>query len=70
MGGPIALVHNGDKITIDANTRGITVHVSDEELAKRKESWKPKPPKYTKGALARYAMTVKSASEGAVTDEW
>ncbi|KAG2216767.1 hypothetical protein INT45_005881 [Circinella minor] len=70
MGGPIALVHDGDKITIDANTRGITVHVSDEELAKRKESWKPKPPKYTKGALARYAMTVKSASEGAVTDEW
>ncbi|KAI9498471.1 dihydroxy-acid dehydratase [Zychaea mexicana] len=70
VGGPIALVKDGDKVTIDATTRDLIVHVSDEELAKRKESWKPKPPKYTKGALARYAMTVKSASEGAVTDEW
>ncbi|KAI8147080.1 dihydroxy-acid dehydratase [Fennellomyces sp. T-0311] len=70
VGGPIALVQDGDKITIDATTRDIKVHVSDEELLKRKASWKPKPPKYTKGTLARYAMTVKSASEGAVTDEW
>lgn len=70
VGGPIALVQDGDEITIDATTRDIKVNVSDEELAQRKKSWKPKPPKYTKGALARYAMTVKSASEGAVTDEW
>lgn len=70
VGGPIALVHNGDKITIDANTRQMTLHIPDEELAERKKSWQPKPPKYTKGVLAKYCMTVKSASEGAVTDEY
>ncbi|KAG2200502.1 hypothetical protein INT46_004015 [Mucor plumbeus] len=70
VGGPIALVHNGDKITIDANTRQMTLHIPDEELAERKKNWQPKPPKYTKGVLAKYCMTVKSASEGAVTDEY
>ncbi|KAL0090752.1 dihydroxy-acid dehydratase [Phycomyces blakesleeanus] len=69
VGGPIALINDGDKITIDANTKELTIHVSDEELLRRKTGWKPKPPKYTKGAMARYVMTVKSASEGAVTDE-
>lgn len=48
----------------------MTLHVSNEELAERKAQWKPKPPKYTKGVLAKYCMTVKSASEGAVTDEY
>ncbi|KAI8381026.1 dihydroxy-acid dehydratase [Radiomyces spectabilis] len=70
VGGPIALIRDGDKITIDAKTRELTLHISDEEMANRKSSWKPKDPKYTKGVLARYTMTVKSASEGAVTDEW
>ncbi|CAO3634522.1 unnamed protein product [Mucor fragilis] len=69
-GGPIALVHNDDKITIDANTRQMTLHIPDEELAARKKNWQPKPPKYTKGVLAKYIKTVKSASEGAVTDEF
>ncbi|KAK4517365.1 uncharacterized protein ATC70_000700 [Mucor velutinosus] len=69
-GGPIALVHNDDKITIDANTRQMTLHIPDEELAERKKNWQPKPPKYTKGVLAKYIKTVKSASEGAVTDEY
>jgi dihydroxy-acid dehydratase len=69
VGGPIALVNDGDEITIDANTRELTVHVSDEELATRKQSWSAPPLKYTKGILARYSMTVKSASQGAVTDE-
>lgn len=62
-------MQDGDQITIDAKTRTIQVHISDEEMAKRKAAWVPKPVKYTKGALARYAKTVKSASEGAVTDE-
>lgn len=69
MGGPIALVNDGDEITIDANTRELTVHVSDEELDARRKKWSAPPLKYTKGILARYSMTVKSASEGAVTDE-
>ncbi|KAL9559651.1 hypothetical protein PS6_000651 [Mucor atramentarius] len=69
-GGPIALVHDDDKITIDANTRQMTLHIPDEELAERKKNWQPKPPKYTKGVLAKYIKTVKSASEGAVTDEY
>lgn len=70
MGGPIALVKDGDKITIDANTRAMTLHVPEDELADRKSKWQPKPPKYTRGVLAKYCMTVKSASEGAVTDEF
>lgn len=70
VGGPIALVHDGDKITINANTRELTLHIPDEELAERKKGWQPKPSKYTKGVLAKYCMTVKSASEGAVTDEY
>jgi dihydroxy-acid dehydratase len=69
VGGPIALVHDGDIISIDANTRELTVHVSDEELNARRQQWSAPPLKYTKGILARYSMTVKSASEGAVTDE-
>ncbi|KAI9030702.1 dihydroxy-acid dehydratase [Phycomyces nitens] len=69
VGGPIGLVKDGDKITIDANTKELSILVSDQELLRRKAEWKPKPPKYTKGAMARYVMTVKSASEGAVTDE-
>ncbi|KAG0171293.1 hypothetical protein DFQ28_010798 [Apophysomyces sp. BC1034] len=69
VGGPIGLLRDGDTITIDAETRELNVDLSDEELSKRKAEFKPAPPKYTKGVLARYVMTVKSASEGAVTDE-
>ncbi|MGF6091833.1 dihydroxy-acid dehydratase [Pseudomonas sp. 18173] len=69
-GGPIALVENGDRIIIDAQTRQITVDVSEAVLAERKSRWVPPPPKYKRGVLAKYAKTVSSASEGAVTDKY
>jgi len=69
-GGPIALIENGDKITIDAETRQITVDVSDAELAERKSRWVRPESKYKRGVLAKYAKTVSSASEGAVTDKY
>ena len=68
-GGPIALVHNGDRITIDATTRELTLHISDEELAHRKREWRQPAPPFTKGVLGKYIRNVKSASEGCVTDE-
>jgi dihydroxy-acid dehydratase len=69
-GGPIALIENGDKITIDAETRQITLDVSEAELAKRKSRWVRPDSKYKRGVLAKYAKTVSSASEGAVTDKY
>ncbi len=68
-GGAIALIENGDIITIDAVSRAISVAVSDEELAKRRANWTAPAPKYTRGVLSKYAKTVSSASEGAVTDK-
>lgn len=68
-GGPIALIENGDQITIDAETAEITLHLSDSDIEKRRMAWKPIPPRYTRGVLAKYAKTVCSASEGAVTDK-
>ncbi|WP_020596237.1 dihydroxy-acid dehydratase [Spirosoma panaciterrae] len=68
-GGPIALVQNGDRITIDATTREIILHISDEEMAYRKSEWKQPAPRFTKGVLGKYIRNVKSASEGCVTDE-
>ena len=68
-GGPIALVKDGDKITIDANSRAISVAISDEEMAARKAAWVQPEPKFKKGMLGKYIRTVKSASEGCVTDE-
>lgn len=68
-GGPIALVHNGDRITIDATNRLLTLHISDEEMAHRKSEWKQPAPSFTKGVLGKYIRSVKSASEGCVTDE-
>jgi dihydroxy-acid dehydratase len=69
-GGPIALLENGDIITIDAETRQISVNLSDAELVARRAKWVRPAPKYTRGALAKYAKTVSSASEGAVTDKY
>ncbi|KAA0983529.1 dihydroxy-acid dehydratase [Pseudomonas sp. ANT_J28] len=69
-GGPIALIEDGDKITIDAETRQISVDVSDAELAERKTRWVRPESKYKRGVLAKYAKTVSSASEGAVTDKY
>jgi dihydroxy-acid dehydratase len=68
-GGAIALVENGDVITIDAVTREISVNVSDDDMAKRRANWTAPAPKYTRGVLSKYAKTVSSASEGAVTDK-
>lgn len=67
-GGTIALVKNGDWITIDAEARTITLEISDEELAKRRSAWKRPKPRYTRGVLAKYAKLVSSASTGTVTD--
>jgi len=68
-GGPIALVKDGDRITIDTVGRQLTLHVSDEELAARRAQWVKPAPKFTKGMLGKYICQVKSASEGCVTDE-
>ena len=68
VGGTIALVEDGDSITIDAERRVLQLDVSDGELAKRRARWKPPPPRYTSGVLAKYAKLVSSASVGAVTD--
>ena len=66
-GGPIALVRDGDPITVDAERGVLSVDVSDEELARRRADWRKPAPRYTRGALARYARTVGPASGGAVT---
>jgi len=67
-GGTIALVEDGDLITIDAEARLLRLEVSDEELTERRERWRPPPPKYRSGVLAKYARLVSSSSIGAVTD--
>jgi dihydroxy-acid dehydratase len=69
VGGPIALVVNGDQITIDAVNNIIMVDVSDEELAARRKTWTAPPYKATRGTLYKYIKNVKSASQGCVTDE-
>lgn len=66
VGGPIALVEEGDIIQIDINANKITLNVSDEELAERKAKWQPREPKVTNGYLARYASMVTSANMGAI----
>ena len=68
VGGPIALVHEGDNITIDINAYSITLEVSDEELAKRRAEWKAPAPKVSTGYLARYAKLVSSADKGAILE--
>ncbi|CAK7895789.1 dihydroxy-acid dehydratase, mitochondrial [[Candida] anglica] len=67
-GGPIALVHDGDVIVIDAENNKIDLLVSEEELAERKKSWVAPAPRYTRGTLAKYAKLVSDASTGCVTD--
>ncbi len=68
VGGAIALVQEGDSVTIDADARLLQVNVSDEELAARRASWLPPAPRYTRGVLAKYAKLASSSSLGAVTD--
>jgi len=66
VGGPIALVEEGDEIAIDVDRRSIEVRVPEAELARRRERWRPRPAKVATGWLARYAAQVSSAAEGAV----
>ena len=68
VGGPIALIEEGDIIEINIPEKTIHLRVSDEELAKRKAAWKPREPKITTGYLARYAAMVTSGSRGAVLE--
>jgi dihydroxy-acid dehydratase len=68
VGGALALVQDGDTITIDSTAGSLHLHVSDEELAERKSRWSPPPPRYRTGVLAKYARVVSSSSTGAVTD--
>jgi dihydroxy-acid dehydratase len=68
VGGTIALVHEGDSITIDAEQRLLRLNVSEEELARRRAEWKPPEVRYERGVLAKYARLVSSASLGAITD--
>lgn len=68
VGGPIALVEEGDTIEIDINANTINLLISDEEFAKRKAEWKPRQPKITTGYLARYAKLVTSGAQGAVLE--
>ena len=67
-GGPLALVKNGDGITIDARARTLTLVVPARELAARRKAWRARRPRYTRGVLAKYARLVSTASTGAVTD--
>ena len=68
VGGLIALVHEGDSITIDADKRLLQLNVPDEEIARRRAAWTPPKPRYTRGVLAKYAAQVSTSSVGAVTD--
>jgi dihydroxy-acid dehydratase len=67
-GGTIALVEEGDSVTIDAHARLLQLNVSDEEIARRRANWQAPAPRYTRGVLAKYAKLVSSSSTGAVTD--
>jgi dihydroxy-acid dehydratase len=68
VGGALAIVENGDSITINAETNQLTLHVNEHEIARRLEKWQQPAPRYTRGVLAKYAKLVNSASLGAVTD--
>jgi dihydroxy-acid dehydratase len=68
VGGAIALVQEGDSITIDADANLLQLNISDDELDTRKKHWQPPQPRYTRGVLAKYAKLVSSSSLGAVTD--
>jgi dihydroxy-acid dehydratase len=67
VGGPIAFVRDGDLLTIDADSKRLTLEVDEAELARRRQAWKAPAPRVARGVLAKYARTVHSASEGAVT---
>ena len=68
-GGPIALVRDGDRISVDAEAKRLSLEVDDGELARRRAAWRMPPYKETRGTLHKYIKNVKDASEGCVTDE-
>ncbi|HEX8148538.1 MAG TPA: dihydroxy-acid dehydratase [Pyrinomonadaceae bacterium] len=68
VGGPLALVEEGDSITVDAEARLLSLDVPEDEIARRRAAWSPPPARYTRGVLAKYARLVSSSSLGAVTD--
>ena len=69
-GGPIAIVENGDKISIDAESNTVSIDLTDSQIAGRLARWEKPSPRYTRGVLAKYSASVASASEGAVTDKY
>ena len=69
-GGPIAIIENGDTITINAETKTLSLALSEDEIKTRLSQWQQPEARYKKGTLAKYAKTVSSASEGAVTDKF
>jgi dihydroxy-acid dehydratase len=68
VGGAIALVEEGDSITIDAGKLLLQLNVSDDELARRRARWRQPPPRYTRGLMGKYMRLVSTASKGAITD--
>lgn len=67
-GGPIAFVHDGDIIRVDVHDKTLDLLVDDTEFARRRASWSPNPPRYTRGVLGKYAKLVQGAETGAVTN--
>jgi dihydroxy-acid dehydratase len=67
-GGPIAFVHDGDQISVDVHELSLDLLVDDGELARRRASWQPNPPRYTTGVLGKYARLVQGAETGAITN--
>jgi dihydroxy-acid dehydratase len=69
-GGTIALVNEGDSITIDAHELVLRLNVADDEIARRRAAWKAPAPRYTRGVQAKFAFNASSASKGAVLDAY
>ncbi|HSK14370.1 MAG TPA: dihydroxy-acid dehydratase, partial [Phnomibacter sp.] len=69
VGGPIAVVQDNDRITLDATTRTMTLHISEEEFESRKQAWTAPPIRATSGVLYKYALQVATAAEGCITDK-
>ena len=66
--GPIAFVHDGDQISVDVHRLSLDLLVDDNEIARRRASWQPNPPRYTTGVLGKYAKLVQGAETGAITN--
>jgi dihydroxy-acid dehydratase len=69
VGGTLALVQEGDSVTMDATRQLLQLNVADEEIARRRAAWTQPAPRYTRGVLAKFAKLASSASKGAITDE-